>query len=144
MWKLGSILYLMDEETRSCSRNQKTQLTFRISVDRHLFLGVARHPHKQTGPTCFKPTQAQNSHILQDCSWPTLYLIFIVFGIVYAKDTSYKPPYTYSQSFQFQQFFERRSKTHSKICIGTAISLTLFYLCNFVQSFFMSCLIMSK
>lgn len=43
MWRLRSISVLIDEETRKCSKSQKSEPRFKRSINGYLFLGVARH-----------------------------------------------------------------------------------------------------
>ena len=125
MWRLQSLLELMDEETRRCSRNPKSESRFRRSVDRHLFLGVSRHPCKQMDILTSRPTQAHKSHILKNWPWSTLYLVFIVFAIVQARYHMLQKTILF-RSFQVEENIQENFRD---LYWNTIISYSI-YLCN--------------
>ena len=104
-----------DEETRSCSTNQKPERDLEgVSID--------TTPTSVDGPTLFQDqVQPRSSYILQDYPMPNLLLAFIDFKPLFRQE------HTFIELYSFFEVFGWKIKSPLETCIGTPLFLTLSF-----------------
>ena len=134
MWWLWNILEIDILETRSCLSNQP-KVDIRVKCrSRNIICrrSTAKREKRAACPDRLIPHPTSITKL----SLADLCLIFLCSAIVY---TLFVLSYFHTTNLSFFSRLERRSKTHSELCMGTSVFLPYSIICSLFR--LLSCLV---